>query len=229
MNIIQKGLAVEVIFLFIGLAVAPSINAYDNKSSNLTEHSSVKTTVYFCNASIEFDKQEWKSAHRHSSQETRASYLHFDADLDELIIEVVMNYTAEMNYTLKIPYPLAPMLAFGFKVENFTDYIWETFKLKHNGYYKKKGNITAIVNIDMNEVQSGDMEVLKIQVATLGEQHFRHPYFNSPDNRSYWLIIMLILYNMPLLGKVFLHNWLLPLLAPCNCFNKGPKIWIYFD
>ena len=139
---IRQGLAVAVILLFIGLAVAPSINAMvDSKTSNENISLIDTETIFYGYASILIEIDD-EGRHLHREIHTHNSQPHFDADLDELVLEIVMNYSAEMNYTMKFPFVLAPLFAFGLNVENYTDYKWESFKLKHHGYAKREGIIS---------------------------------------------------------------------------------------
>ena len=226
----KKLLVVGVIVLFLGVAIAPSINAmFDSKMSDLNEKSGDEVIIFYGYASQEFSKDKLGHNHRHRHIHTSAFYLHFDANVDELNLELILNYSAEMNYTLKFPFVLAPLVAFGLKVENYTDFKWESFKLKHHGYAKCEGNISVEVSLDMENIESGDTIILQPIISLISV-----PFLSTPDeNKSWtWILLLRFLYNIPLVLKLnlLLHNWVLPTLAPYNWFfeGEGAPITLFF-
>ena len=227
-RMLNKCLAVAAILLFIGVAFAPSINAmFDSEMSDLNEKSGDEVTIFYGDASQEFSKDKLGHNHRHRHIHTSAFYLHFDANLDELNLELILNYTAEMNYTLKFPFVPAPLVAFGLKVENYTDFKWESFKLKHHGYAKHEGNISVEVSLDLENIESGDTIILQPIISLISV-----PFLETPDvNKSWtWTLLLRFLYNIPLVLRLnlLLHNGLLPILAPYNGFFEGAPITLFF-
>ena len=177
---IRKGLAVAGILLFIVVAFAPSINAmFDSEMSDLNEKSGDEVTIFYGDASQEFSKDKLGHNRRHGHIHTSAFYLHFDANLDELNLELILNYTAEMNYTLKFPFVYAPLVAFGLKVENYTDFKWESFKLKHHGYAKREGNISVEVSLGMENIESGNTIILQPIISLISV-----PFLETPDEND---------------------------------------------
>ena len=223
----KKSLSIGVILLFLLSALAPSISADSSSIDFINKNASVKKTLYYCESSvgiIRYPGGGWGAGGAHSSH---SYFLHFDADLEELIIEVVMNYSAVMEYNLRFPYPLAPIFAFGLKIENYTVYVWETFKLEHNGYAKQEGNISVVINIDMNQYENGSIECLQPYFVSFYDHSIRHSTLLTPNNELSYTLIMRILYNIPIFSKSLLHNWFLPKLAPYKQL-KGCNIWLYF-
>ena len=84
-----------------------------------------------------------------------------------------------MNYTLKFPFVYVPLVAFGLKVENYTDFKWESFKLKHHGYAKREGNISVEVSLDLENIESGDTIILQPIISLISV-----PFLETPDEND---------------------------------------------
>ena len=217
----RKCLAVAVILLFIGVAFAIPINAMvDSKTSNENISLIDTETIFYGYASILIEIDD-EGRHMHREIHTHNSQPHFDADLDELVLEIVMNYSAEMNYTMKFPFVLAPLFAFGLNVENYTDYKWESFKLKHHGYAKREGIISIEVDIDMENIESGDLIILQPYVCAVS-----NPNIHQDINHSW---ILRFVCSIPLVNKFLLSYWLFPIIIPDSEYFKGAPIYIFFD
>jgi len=153
---------------------------------------------------------------------------HFDADADEVIIEIVMTYTADMYYTLGFPFVvLAPLIACGLKVDNHSDIVWDAFKLKHDGYASRDGNLSVEIQLDMENVESGD-EVILNSSAFIVHDPFLHTTENTTGVRFTCLMFRLA-FNLPtVLRDIVLENWVLPYYAPFHAYMLG-SIKIIFD
>jgi hypothetical protein len=218
------------LFLLVSLSYQPMIASEIRGSSRLK--------VYFSEAHLYIEKRYYggRSTGCHGCQ---ATFLYLDADLDELIIDVVMNYSVKMNYSYIFTRPLyfAPILAYGIMVENYAEYEWRTIKLGNYGSNYVEGNFSVEVEIDMDDVASGDVLLIKPYYVYLREYEYLNDYnFIPPDNNSMkWAIILRILFNIPVIGEYLLHNWLLPYLEPYNRYPPieddviGPGIWLYFN
>lgn len=223
---------ITVILLFIGAALVPTVIADVTETSK-----SKRVTVYYGEVYFYFEKY-FRGYHRHINRSCHASSIYLDADLEDLVLDVVMNYTVEMNYSCIFTRPLLfpPILAFGLMVQNYTSYKWETFKMRSYGYDKVEGNISVEVDIEMDNIESGDVSTLQPYFVAIGISTIRDPLLSGPGNRSLgWALLLRILYNTPVFGEYLLYNWLLPILEPYNRFPQqvdgnsvGPYIWLYF-
>ena len=229
-SLIKKGIVVAVIFLFIGLAFAPNIsgNEYLFKSKHFpkNQQTTERATIYYGNWNISFRKEHILTGGVHISLHgASAPFLFFNASLDELVLEIVMNYTVEMNYT--ILFAFAPIVAFGIKIYNYTDYCWESIKLKNHGYFKRAGNYSVEVCLDLTNVGSGDELTLYANNSIITVPYCFTPKFN--EFRVLWEYLLRFAYNLPFANKLLLHNWLLPILAPYNDLFSGLPIRLFFD
>jgi len=160
------------------------------------------------------------------------SDLHFDAELDELFLNVILNYSAEMNYypILRLRDYVAPMLVCGIMVENYTDYKWGINKMNNFGYDYIEGNITFEIQIDMDSIKSGDILKLKTYFVSFLQSHLRYSDPIPDEATGYWALLLRILYHIPIVGKNILYNWYLPTIEKQNYLpERNSSIWLYFD
>ena len=218
---LKKGLTVVVILLFIGLAFAPSINAsFDSKTSKEINNLLDRNIIFYGNASIEIEREN-RHWHLHREIHTQNKQYHFDADLDELVLEIIMNYSAEMNYTMNYPFVLAPLFAFGFGVQNYSDYKWMTFKLRHHGYDKRQGNISIEIEIDMENIEIGDEIRLIPSVCAISDPNIRE------DINYSWIWRFAL--NLPIVNRFLLYKWLFSIIIPDCQYYEGVYLQIFFD
>ena len=234
-RMLRKGLAVAVILLFIGMCVVPSTGTTDIKqitmpignevNQYLNEKPVEHISLFYADVWMHIEKESLKRLSGGGSGQTHAYYLHFDANLDELRIELVLNYTAEMNYTLKFPFVPAPIFALGIKIQNITKYEWEYFKLKHHGYFTRCGNFSIVFNIDMTSIESGD----ELKIQPIISMMILPLDFTDSTNKSWGRIIRLI-YHIPFLNELLLSNWLFPKFAiyEHNHYISAP-LFLFFD
>jgi len=158
------------------------------------------------------------------------TFIFFDANLDELILEIVVNYTAEMNYTAGFPYViLAPIFAFGLKIENYSDFVWQSFKLKRDGYAKREGNVSVEIPFDMENIESGDKFLLNPKVAIVSDPLV----YESKDLqfRKFTSLLLRFAYHISPLNKTLLEKWILPFIAEHDSsgIHGRTKIYIFFE
>ncbi len=228
----KKFLAVAVILLFIGLAVAPSINAkIDSSSSFLDEKTSENVTVIIGDAHVNF----WRLLidgflifGYNGGGGSKLVELEFNANLSEVIIKVVITYVATMDYTGSPPIVLLkPFVAFGLKIENYTDYSWEFFKLKHEkGLFEKKGNVSVEVFINMSNIKKGDMIRLR-PTRTIITDPWLITSKDYPNISKYISPLMRFVYEIPRLHDILLIQWILPFYAKFNS-RECCSILVYF-
>ncbi len=229
---LKKGVTLAVIVLFIGINIVPSAGSIVIEKPNLSKHSDNRVTIYFATVQVEYSKYKTgpyiifgKYTRFHSS----VTYRNFDANLDELVLEIVVNYTAEMNFTAGFPYVIfAPIIAFGLKIENYSDYVWQSFKLKHDGYAKREGNVSVEIPFDMENIESGDKFLLNPKVAAVGDPLV----YTSKDLqfRKFTSLLLRFAYHISPLNKTLLEKWILPFIAEHDRSGiQGGKIYILFE
>ena len=233
---------IGLIILLISMSIIPVSQAFNVKySSNeelqfLEKNYSAKTsenrdTIYYAIAQIEYLKWEYGSIPyigKHVSVWSHGPFRCFDANLEDFVLEIVMNYTAEMDF--EINSNLAPIVAFGLKIDNYTDYVWKTFKLKHNGYAIHQGNITIEIEFDMDKIKSGDKFLINPIVATVGDPLV----FTSKDGQvnKYTSFLLRFAYHIPSKNKYLLNKILLPFIAEHErdgIHGERTKICILFE
>ena len=165
---ICKTLVFAVIVLFVGFGIQPAIATVqqsadfnDEVKQSLNNKQGEYLSLFYGDIQRYVEKQSLNQDGGGGMISTKVYSLYLDADLEELKIELILNYTAEMNYTLKLPFYFAPIFAFGIKIQNITDYEWEYFKLKHHGYFIRTGNFSIVFNVDMTSVESGDELIIQ--------------------------------------------------------------------
>jgi len=227
----RKGITFAVIFLFIGMVI-PSTGSILIEKSNLSSDNRV--TIYYADAQIEYSKSKtcpYLTFGKHTHVHTSGAFRSFDAGLEELVLEIVVNYTAEMNYTAGFPYiVLAPITAFGLKIEHYSDYVWQSFKLKHDGYAKREGNVSVEIHFDMDNIESGDKFLLDPTFAIVSDPLV---YLSKDLQFSKFTSLLLrFAYHLPSSNKLLLNKWILPFIAENGMFGiygDFTKIYILFE
>lgn len=132
---------------------------------------------------------------------------------DRLILEIVVNYFVFMNYTLPFPNPVAPFCGFGFKVVNYSDYVWEYFVLKHNGYAERRGNISVEISIPMDGIEKDDEIILDILFSQYCSPYLRIICGEKPLGVNFLISMgMRLLAHNPVIGDMLLKNVLFSIL-----------------
>jgi hypothetical protein len=230
---------ITVICLFAIIPSSQALNVINTeiKESQLSEkrylklESGNRATIYFASAEVEYSKGvsgpfSYYGKHVHVSM--RGTFYSFDADLENLIVALAMNYTVEMDFDS--PVILAPIVAFGLKIENYTDgYVWESFKLKHNGYVKHQGNISIEIQFDMDNITSGDKFLLDPTIAIVGDPFV----YNSKDLqiRKFTSYLLRFIY-LTSEDKYLLNKVIFPFIAEHDDFGthgERIKIGIVFE
>ncbi len=240
----RKGLAAGTIMLLIVLSTSPM-----SMSSNIIKdekyesgqdyfeypfqengYSENNVNIYFAEILVQYSKTYFRG---HPSINTGAfiqyGILHFNASVEELTLSIIMNYTAEMNY-IKGFSSRAPIVAFGFKIENYSEYIWRTFKLKHNGYAKQEGNISINISFDMEHIKPGDKFLLRPTIALVTDPYFfssKDLQFNKDSSR-----FLRFIYFIPGLRTLVLEKLLFPFIAEYDrdgIYGENAKIIILFQ
>ena len=215
-NMVYKTLVVGIIVLFIGIGIQPAFATVQQSADFNNEVKQSLNNKQGEYLSL-FYGDIWRYVEKLSLNQdgidgritTRVYCLYLDADLEELKIELILNYTAEMNYTLKWPFNFAPIFAFGIKIQNTTNYEWEYFKLKHHGYFIKTGNFSIVINVDMTSVESGDELIIQPII-----YWFTIPFMTLLDKTNKSLISFIRwIYHIPILNELLLTNWLFPILG----------------
>jgi hypothetical protein len=222
--------AVGIVFLLHVSSVTTMVVGVDINPTQTEK----KVTIYYADALVEYTKYKTgsfivtnKDVHFFSGD----AIYNFKANLDNLTLEVVMNYTAVMNFTAGFPYIfLAPIVAFGMKIENYSDYVWQSFKLKHNGYARQEGNISIPIHFDMNNIKPGGRFLLKPIIAIVGDPMV----FLSKDSQflKYTSFLLRFIYSISLFNRSFLNKWILPFIAEHNeagTYGEFTKIYILFE
>ena len=230
-NILTIGITV----LFLGLAIQPSIATVqqsvdfnDEIKQSLNNDQGEYISLYYGELYLEVEKESLNRFGDGMGCITHVSRHYLDADLDELKIELILNYTAEMNYTLKLPFYYAPIFAFGIGIPNITDCKWEYFKLKHHGYFNKTGNYSIVFNVDMSSVESGD-EVIIRPILYYFTIPFTISHHLDTINKTLITFIRLI-YHIPILSELLLTNWFFPIYGnyEYNHISVAP-LFLYFE
>lgn len=230
----KKEVAFTIIILFIGISIFPSVGSTVIEKSNLSKYFEDRVTIYYADALIEYSKfitGPYIVFDKHIHFSSREFFLNFDANLESLSLKIVVNYTAEMNFTAGFPYVIfAPIIAFGLIIENYSDYVWKSFKLKHDGYAKQEGNVSIEIPFDMNNIKSGDKFLLVPKVAIVGDPQV----YESKDLQfsKFTSLLLRLAYHVPPLNKTLLEKLLLPFIAEHDSFGiygDFTKIYILFE
>ncbi|KYK23457.1 hypothetical protein AYK21_02585 [Thermoplasmatales archaeon SG8-52-2] len=224
---LKKILTIGIILLFIGTGIQTVYAVtQDEVKQSLNNKQTEFLSLFYGDLWRHVEKPSLNGFGCGGGSVTYASYHYLDADLDELKIELILNYTAEMNYTLKLPFYFAPIFAFGIEIQNITDCEWEYFKLKHHGYYKKTGNFSIVFNVDMTSIESGDEIIIQPIIYS-----FTIPYTAFPDKTNKSLIIFIrLIYLIPILKDLFLSNWLFEILGNYGRNNLfSAPLFLYFE
>jgi hypothetical protein len=230
---------ITVICLFV---IIPSPLALNIKNTNIEKsqfleksfldvESGNRTTIYFASAEVEYYKGEsgpFSYYGRGFHVSVRGTFYSVDADLENLVVALVMNYSVEMDFDS--PVILAPIVAFGLKIENYTDgYVWESYKLKHNGYVKYQGNISIEIPFDMDNITSGDKFLLDPTIAIVGDPFV----YNSKDDQiSKFTSFLLRFIYLTSEDKYLLYKFIFPFIAEHNwvgSYGERIKIGIVFE
>jgi hypothetical protein len=225
-NPIKKYLIIIILIFLLNTSFIPITNANSN-NSNLSDSNIVlsqKETIYLGYFIINFTKELLKN-NKHSFGYFHGGLENVSSNLDELIVEICVNYSVEMNYSSSIFFTLAPIQVFGIKVENYSCYEWESFKMKYHGYEKKEGNITIEITIDMENIESGDILILQTYIYQMSVPFLKPP---TESHRYLWQYFFRFAYNLPIANKQILHNWLFQFFAPYNEIPEPYPIYIYF-
>jgi hypothetical protein len=227
-KIFKKGITFIIIFLLIGISTFQSTG-----KSILNQQNNNQDTIYYAEALIEYSKSKTENYFRigrHINFVSGSVYRSFDANMDELVLKIIVNYTAEMNFTAGYPFVIfAPIIAFGMKIENYTDYVWKSFKLKHDGYAKREGNISIEIPFDMDTIEKGDKFLLDPTVAIVGDPLV----YKSKDlqfNR-FTSILLRFAYHTSSLKNNLLEYLILPFIAEYSdsgIYGDSTRIYIHF-
>ncbi len=194
-----------------------------------------RTTIYFANAHLDYSKTRTNFYYVFSKDiglKSIGKHYYFDADLDDFILEIVVNYTTEMKYNnINIPFSvLRPIIAFGLKIEHYSDYQWQILHLKHFGNDNRQGNVSVEIPFDMDEIKKGDTFCFDPTIAIVGDPKI----YTSKDLqfRKSTSLLLRFSYNIPFLNKFLLEKKLLPYIAEHNwagLYDDLPKIYIDFE
>ena len=237
-------LVVGIILLFILSSVSPltfgvNIQSLNNEESQFLEKSYLnkqtenRATIYYASAQVYYEKGKSGTIPyytKHVSVLSFGTFHCFDANLENFVLEIVMNYTAEMDFKTNSDAILAPIIAFGLKIDNYTDYVWESFKLKHSGYVKRQGNISIEIQFDMDNIKSGDKFLLDPTIAIVGDPLV----YTSKDLqiRKFTSILLRFAYHIPSKNKYLLNKIILPFIAEHDIDGiqgESTKICILFE
>ena len=100
-------------------------------------------------------------------------------------------------------------------------------KLLNHGYGIWYGNVTQKIILNLTGFEKGDELDLYVDIPVISVPSF----FNSPGHNESWMLLLRIIFNIPALKDVLLHNWLLPILAPYNLmfdYHDHPSIYLRF-
>jgi hypothetical protein len=237
-KMLYKTLVVCVIVLFIGMGVQPALATvqYSVVFNDVIEQNINKNdkgefiSLYYANFLYHFEKHGINGRGAGGTiLPLPYDDLYFNADLDELKIELILNYTVEMNYTLKMPFNFAPISVFGISIENITDCEWEYFKLKHHGYFKRTGNFSIVFDVDMSSVESGDLVIIQPILYSILIQDMELVLNPYTTNKALISFIRLI-YHIPILNELILTKWIFPMLGNNeNHSVKSSRLNLYFE
>jgi hypothetical protein len=203
------------------------------EKSFLNKQTENRATIYYASAQVYYEKGESGSIPYYTKRVSVLSFgtFHcFDANLENFVLEIVMNYTAEMDFKTNSSSILAPIISFGLKIDNYTDYVWESFKLKHSGYVKRQGNISIEIQFDMDNIKSGDKFLLDPTIAIVGDPLV----YTSKDLqiRKFTSILLRFAYHIPSQNKYLLNKIILPFIAEhdySSIQGELTKICILFE
>lgn len=223
----RRKLIITLIVSFTLIIIIPASSANDSLENI--------ATIYYANAHVEYSKTKTSSYYvfsKNTGIRATGGYYSFNANLEDFTLEIVVNYTAEMNYNnINFPFiALSPIIAFGLKIENYTDYQWQSLKLKHFDNDRREGSISVEIPFDMDTVKSGDTFCFDPTVAIVGDPKV----YRSKDLQfsKYTSFLLRIAYHIPLLNKLLLEKRLLPFIAEHDWggfYDDIPKIYIGFE
>ena len=154
--------------------------------------------------------------------------LEFDANISEVNLKVIFNYTVTMEYTVGPPIVLlTPFIAFGLKINNFTDFTWEYFKCKHEGgLLDKKGNVSVNITLDTNNVTKGDSIVIYPTSSCITDPMLvdSNLYPNFPKKTS---PLLRVSYFFPKLHDILIKPIIIPFYSKFNSVECCP-IYVNF-
>jgi len=210
-----------VVAFFIILLIIPIVN--NSNAISFVSKNTLTKTVYYCDYSI-YIEQSYRGRRVHMEGGSHTSWLYIDSDLDEFKLNVVMNYSIEMNYSRvfsRYAY-LPPIGVFGLKIDNNTEYSWKVVKMSFYGKHIQAGNISVAFDVNMDNIVSGDyIDILPYYVNIVDyrlseEDDFFSPYENHP---MFWKFLIRSTINIPLFGQKLLLDNIISLLEP---FNRRP-------
>jgi len=227
-KIIKNGSILIIIIQLVGI-----IPVQSTCGLILNQHNNNLETIYFAETLIEYSKSKTTTFieyGKHINFQSRNVYREIDANLDKFVLRINVNYTAEMNFSAGFPFVIfAPIIAFGLKVENHSDYVWEIIKLKHDGYEKRAGNISVDISFDMNSINAGDKFLLKPSVAIVSDPLV----YESKDLQfnKFTSLLLRFSHHVQFLNNKLLENWLLPFIAENNysgIYGEPTRIYLHF-
>jgi len=178
--------------------------------------------LYLGYVDVHFEKESILSGGGGYGGLIRGIYLNVNTSIEELPLTMVYHYTIEMNYSLRFPFWLAPLFAIGLRIRNYSDYSWESMKLLHHGHGIWYGNVTQDINLNLTGFEKGDELELTVDIPVI-----RIP--SALGNNESWDWFLRLIYNIPVLKDMLLHDWLLPILAPYNLMFDEPAIFLRFQ
>jgi hypothetical protein len=166
----KKILVVGIILLFLGSSMpvyaysewnSPNKNLVSNKVMIIQNPIISINNVQIINlsygeVSIDFKKEK----HGYSlvtdvSYFSSSPFFYLNTSTKEIKLRLALNYSCEMHY-INGPYIEAPLIAIGFKIDNYTDFNWKFIKLKHNGYHVEKENLSISTVVNTTGCKPGD-------------------------------------------------------------------------
>jgi len=207
-----------VVAFFIILLIIPIVN--NSNAISFVSKNTLTKTVYYCDYSIYIEKR-YRGASTHMHGGSQSSWLYIDSDLDEFRLNVVMNYSIEMNYSRvfsRCVY-LPPIGIFGLKIDNNSEYSWKVIKMPSLGKHIQAGNITVTYDVNTTDIESGDHIDIKpwyvsiIDYEFLDDNEYTSPYENNP---MLWKFLIRFTLSIPFIGQNFLLNNIIPFLEPYN-------------
>ena len=190
----------------------------------MSPHGSPFQPLYLGFVDVHFEKESLLSGSGGYRGVVKGIYLNVNTSIDELPLTMVYHYTLEMNYSLRFPFWFAPLFAIGLKIRNYSDYSWQSMKLLHHGHGIWYGNVTQDINLNLTGFEKGDEIELTVDIPVI-----RIPRIYSPGHNESWEWFLRLIYNIPVLKDMLLHNWLLPILAPYNLMFDRPAIFLRFQ
>ena len=233
----KKFLTLGIIIIFISIGIQPAVATtqynivLNDRNNQITDYNDKGEfiSLYYADFSFHFEKNEINSRGAGGEISSRPFDLYLNAKLDELKIELIVNYTAEMNYTLKWPFNFAPIPIFGIRIQNMTNYEWEYFKLKHHGYFIRTGNFSIVFDVDMSSVESGDLVIIQPILYSIFIQDMVMALYPYTTNKALISFIRLI-YHIPILNELILTKWIFPMIGDNEYHSvKSSRLYLYFD